>query len=1153
MPVILGNASRPSFDAAGAMLQNKQIETNKAIALAKIKAANQRAAMGMAENAIGMLNQNAQRDKDRAMAEAQRASQMRVAQQNAQTARGNKLAQDVARENQRWRDFVNQWKMKGMTHDQGQMLELMKVDQKLNDLIDKYNKAARDGDHTVANALLGEMLNVQQERWKFQPETRIPQTFETDPVSGRRFTRGPNGGIEWVDEKETPQERIKKENDAHRDRQATQRLNIRKEANDQWRAILPTLMTGDEWNRAAEALIADTRAQLIGAGADPGGPESQYDPTMGIKKPTYWKRGSADSMTPRELSAERLKMLDRRNKMIESIRKESGGTGEAVFKTPESVKSEFDRRWKESGYDAVEQSLGGGETSQTDGNSKPAEPGIPQGVTEAESWLKKADEYVRINAGKLSPTQIETIVKQREEAKKTINDYRQSQGMAPVGVPSGTGQPLQAAPAQPAAQQPAPRQVALGDSLQQPVPVVQQAPYQGKVIRPTAGLSLGGNVPPVATRSPLDQLPAASPQRMMTDQEFNLPKRGQSIASQTQAGLDKAKRDAVRDVIIDENLPKSPTGAARPLPSIEPTANAPTKTVDGLAALPLVRTVNDAQVLSNGDKFRDPDGGVYELIKQSDGSIGQRALGLETKPAAKDEKSASQVAAEAPKSVTIYGKSPTGEMPKKSDQDIDKAMERTAESNAEINDAESQGQLPFDVEWKYDDLPRGATKFPAYSWTDKDGKKQVSDNWRGVHKFIDEVSKSMGVGKHDPETQAQAKAEEAAAKQEAEQAKYQPRPLPPQIGIDHGPHLTPQAQEAHLRSPKAATRQEFGEAFKNKFGSDASDEDYQNYIDAREAVRSQLPKSASDTAPGNLFLDPKTGELKQNDGGKSRTVPDSEKLPRGYDQTVPLPKSNLGANQPPPQQRQVGPADMARGAAAARQKMADEAANSPAQRGLDRLDQQQQQDARGFGQPRGQANDPRRKAAEDRLRMEQQRLEELRKQAEEMRDGVKDRIKQMENNRVFPFPPNVSQNQYQPTFNDFSSQGQFPQMLNIGQRQPDYSNAMSMNSLGNTFWPQETPNYMTPQYQTSYSVPQYDQQPLSYYEPQYSQPQFDYMPQSFDFQPSYQPVGADYFGGSTPYQYQPYIGGMDSFSYGGGDFFYGGGYNDAVGDYSNYV
>lgn len=1622
MPVILGNASRPSFDAAGAMLQNKQIETQKAIALAQIRAANARAAMGMAENAMGMANANSQRDQDRAAQERARQQQQAMAQRNAQITRGNKLAQDVARENQKWRDFINQWKLKGMTHSPDQMMDLMEVDRELNDLIDKYNKAVRGNDHTVADALLGEMLNVQQKRWKHQPETVIPKQIEE--IDGQKFVRDANGNLREIGIS------AEKLNDARNKANADHALKVKHEAAENVERAVKLFdllwKGGTDWNTSADSAFK-------AHGTDPVGGIRKMPNEDGYK---FLSPASANADWAKEKY-----FIDKKadfEKEIRDANRKAGVAGESLPYPDE--KAAVDKLYQP--YESLEQkwraSQPGSQQPQVS-QQQSVEPSIPQAVQEALDYIQKVTDWVTPskeypNGRTIPAAQLEITKKALSESNAIVKKYQTENGIAT--------EPAAQAPAQPAAQQPAPQQAP--QAQEQPAaPAKKAGPFSGKIISSMGGGGMGGTLamgsslsglasgawdsmtkPSTARSASLATGPNASTdgdkvdrldgfrQRMeawvkrnpipstqglyqpvkdgnsrdftnkplykggalgpakfpMTAAEFTArqeaeraqqeqldleagvggsgstagpglaspswsngpgatrgvgpaldPKAyqqalnelaqwekanpGKDVSSFRQALSESLQRgdrnlqlnrgykslnaidaktgnvpggigsqanaptpglhrggipshltpealkqasDQIDKAISEGVAPKNLSQGAKDLlsrnkqvveferefaktlarngASVETSIKAAQqlsrldkialKTLSGLGTLSRImghvgnaltalgwagsilqtpskhldNRVRDwaaqrmaaengladafgisraeARTLSNsidgylkgvkpshlkelrgradsivppektaaspsapsnykpgkqkvemdlspfafvnerdlrqkaiqqyselwdklsntssqrqGDKaleersqelqrswddfekyswpqfkseisdlakefakgkggaptqanqnmksfgkevddlgnwqrpqptWSSPEGvtpnewksiqsrigregtesffgshidkpGSYlrqggeqryspgDLRQQSsenqikvdrteDGELkltsgsgkemyptrsglpqqlpgtttGSRAfdqahleeMGLTPKEAAKQEQERN--------AVTIYGLSGNGELPKKPDggnvaDAKAEAFQKTSELSQNLQTLSDEGWLSFDVKQQFENYPDGVEKLPAAKWTGKDGKQHTRNDIptspAGLRQFIDDVEKSKGVGKHSEEW----KAAEAEAKQAAEQAKYQPRPLPEQIGPDHGQHLSPQAQEAHLRSPKPASRQEFGEAYKEKFGGDATDEDYQNYLDAREAVRSQLPKSAGDTAPGNLYLDPKTGELKQNDGAKGRKVPDDEPLPRGYDQTVPLPKAEqLGGprgRQPVPREQQIqggmNAEEIRQGHAAARAKQAAEDAVNPLKQKLDRMGPIP--DGRGAMPPIQKRLAPR----------------------------PIDR-------RDFQVPPAgmpagagvQGRASYTPTFDDFSSQGQFAQSLNLGQRQlPDYNNATAMNPLGNTYWPQqETPQYMPQQqYQPSYASPQYEQ-PLSFYEPQYSQPSFDYMPQSFDFQPSYNPVGPSY-----DFGYQNANLGSFSNYYGDSGNYYGGGYSDGLSDYSGYA
>lgn len=215
--------------------------------------------------------------------------------------------------------------------------------------------------------------------------------------------------------------------------------------------------------------------------------------------------------------------------------------------------------------------------------------------------------------------------------------------------------------------------------------------------------------------------------------------------------------------------------------------------------------------------------------------------------------------------------------------------------------------------------------------------------------------------------------------------------------------------------------------------------------------------------------------------------------------------------------------DIARGAAAAARKQAAEDARSPRQQALDRMDREKQQEIRDFFQP-----PPIQK------RIAPRPLD--RRDFQVPQPGVPAGAGIQGGASFTP-----------PTFNDFSSQGQFPS-VNLGGSQPNFDNAIASSGFSPQYLPQQQ------SFQPQYSAPQYETTPLEYYQPPqyeqpYFQPQFDNF-SNYQFASPFQPVGYEQ---PFNYQYSPYIGGNDSFNYGGGDYFYGGGYSDSYGDYSSYV
>lgn len=278
--------------------------------------------------------------------------------------------------------------------------------------------------------------------------------------------------------------------------------------------------------------------------------------------------------------------------------------------------------------------------------------------------------------------------------------------------------------------------------------------------------------------------------------------------------------------------------------------------------------------------------------------------------------------------VTAYLASPNSDIPK--GQDKDSALSSSAEANQSITEAANNGLMPFDLKWNYDKTPEWAEKLPAFEWRNKDGKIERQSGFKGADKLIDDVSKSMEVGKYDPATVA---AENAAKEQQNAEPPATPNPLPKELTAEHINALRPENQEAYLREPVAPTRKEFDAQMRDQYGDPIGggnyDADYQAMIDARNAVRSSMPKSVDDAAFGNLFID-KDGTLKRNDNGKPSPVKPNDPLPPGYGQRVTppqpqqLPQVANPQGQPAPDprgQQAARQADILRRGAAVRKEM----------------------------------------------------------------------------------------------------------------------------------------------------------------------------------------------------------------------------------------
>jgi len=171
MPVILGSASRPTFDAAGAMLQNKQIETQKAIAGAQIRAGNARAGMGMAQSALGMLNQNAQ--QARQLNEQRRSQANALLAQQAERMRQQQMAgmsfldKRLFEMQQEWAQNKNKAALAGMGFKAEDQRQIDKIEQLMRNV--DVNKNLNPAQKLEAK------IRLMQEIQRFVPTERIPQ------------------------------------------------------------------------------------------------------------------------------------------------------------------------------------------------------------------------------------------------------------------------------------------------------------------------------------------------------------------------------------------------------------------------------------------------------------------------------------------------------------------------------------------------------------------------------------------------------------------------------------------------------------------------------------------------------------------------------------------------------------------------------------------------------------------------------------------------------------------------------------------------------------------------------------------------------------------------------------------------------------------
>ena len=566
MPVILGNASRPSFDAAGAMLQNKQIETQKAIALAQIKAANQRALLGAAEQAVGRLDQNARQDKAMAGQESRdariRAENDRIRRQNQQVGIANRTTQLIEEELRRWQRALVEWEKSGVTHDAAQDTELKAIDAEFRRLHKVYLKHSKDENHLSADATLEEMLQVLRDKWTNTPTTKIPPKVEE--VDGRKFIRGANGAPHWIDE---PQEKIRKDNLDHAIRK---RVQDREDEQESGKVFDRSYQSGSTYNDA----VREMDEYLIKRGLEPSGKVMRRPEDRGY----YYHDPKVDAAGAKQEKADAKWLAGEQHKVRKAI-----ADRYLKLEHEEMPKEELDKAFKEEWdngpYKAIagqiqaeRQSRSGQPAEAQQGEPASANAGIPQDVTEAEAWLKMADELVR-NTPNLSAKQVNELIKNREAAKKTISDYRESQGLAPA-APARS-----AAPAQPVAPPPAVPDNQLGAAAlglqdwpatkEKGQPSTPRGPFKGKRLDATTDSQLSSPFAPVEPREQATE-PLPSPFQPSPQEDVPQPKpQSQSSAPSAAAATSSSKPHVV--VFTQDNcraceVAKSELKAAKDLP-----------------------------------------------------------------------------------------------------------------------------------------------------------------------------------------------------------------------------------------------------------------------------------------------------------------------------------------------------------------------------------------------------------------------------------------------------------------------------------------------------------------------------------------------------------------------------------------------------------
>lgn len=199
MPIALGIASRPTYDAAEALLRNKSIEYEREMRLKQLAQQKKLAAQQQAMQALGMLNQNMQQQAAQANQRAMQQEQIQAQMQRDAMQRDAMLQQQQLRNQSLLERQFNQmeanWQAKVAEAEKNNMGFDPAHQPRMNQIKESMLKIDQEmaaGNRDAANGFRQKMALLQQMA-TFKPDMRIKTLQEQ--MQERIIRVGPNGQV----------------------------------------------------------------------------------------------------------------------------------------------------------------------------------------------------------------------------------------------------------------------------------------------------------------------------------------------------------------------------------------------------------------------------------------------------------------------------------------------------------------------------------------------------------------------------------------------------------------------------------------------------------------------------------------------------------------------------------------------------------------------------------------------------------------------------------------------------------------------------------------------------------------------------------------------------------------------------------------------
>lgn len=179
--IALGLASRPTYDAAEALLRNKQIEYQRELELKRQALQRKLAAQQAAMQALGMLNQNLQQ-------QASQANQRAMQQEALQAQRGSFLERKFNQQFADWKNGIEAARKAGFQVKEKHQQELDRLEQRLIDI----DMRIAAGDENVVTGTRAKM-EILRQMAVFKPDVRVVTPLQR--AQANVFRMLPNGQI----------------------------------------------------------------------------------------------------------------------------------------------------------------------------------------------------------------------------------------------------------------------------------------------------------------------------------------------------------------------------------------------------------------------------------------------------------------------------------------------------------------------------------------------------------------------------------------------------------------------------------------------------------------------------------------------------------------------------------------------------------------------------------------------------------------------------------------------------------------------------------------------------------------------------------------------------------------------------------------------